>query len=117
MSQSYPLDLPFFTARDGWSQSAPDAMLRTEMSAGPAKQRRRFTAAPRRMPGRIAYLTADDLAVFEDFYATDLQMGALSFTATHPVTQVEEVFRFTGGYTVEPRGVGFTVTATLEILP
>jgi len=118
MAAAYPADLPFFDELDGWSQSAPvEAVIRTEMSAGPVKTRRRFTAAPRRMTGRIPYLTAAELATFESFYAVDLAMGALSLTAAHPVTEAVETFRFVDGYEVTPRGLGFTVTATLEILP
>jgi hypothetical protein len=114
---SWP-SIPFFDAREGFSQSQPiGATIRTQMSQGPAKMRRRFTAAPVQVQARIAYLTQAELATFETFYAATIKMGSLSFSGTHPITGATESFRFVDGYSVQPRGVGFTVAAQLEILP
>ena len=114
---AYPASIPFFTARDGYRETGPEATIRTDMSTGPAKVRRRFTAAPRRVSARIAYLTAAELATFESFFETTIAMGSLSFTAENPITGTTRTYRFVGSYDVEPRGVGYTVSAELEILP
>ena len=114
---SWP-SIPFFDEREGFTQSEPrGAVLRTQMDAGPAKQRRRFTAAPKVIQGRIGEVTQAELETFEAFYKDTLKMGALSFTTTYPPTGETESFRFMSGYSVSPLGEGYTVTAQLEILP
>ena len=114
---SYP-SIPFFDMRAGFRQTGPqNATIRTEMSSGPVKMRRRFTAAPRVIQASTGQLTQTELATFEMFYETTLQMGALSFTHTYPPTGATETFRFTGGYEVVPFGQGYAVSAELEILP
>lgn len=115
---AWPSDLPFFDMRQGFSQSGPqNAKLRTSMDAGPEKVRPRFTAAPKAINGQTGQLTEAQLADFEDFYATDLGMGSLSFTRTYAVTGTVKTFRFVGGYSVTPFGQGYRVSAQLEILP
>ncbi|ANT39919.1 hypothetical protein RGUI_0846 [Rhodovulum sp. P5] len=111
--------IPFFVARDGWQRTGPEnAVLRTDMETGPAKQRRRTTAAPKRWSGAIPSLTAAELASFETFFDTTLQTGALSFTATDPADETVKTFRFVGGYRVTQPDPGvFRVAAELEVLP
>ena len=115
---SWPSTVPFFKGHGNLSRSGPvDAVIRTNMSAGPAKVRRRFTAAPRNFTGITPFLTKTQLATFETFFEVTLQMGALSFTATDPLDCTEKTFRFVGSYNVSPSGRAFRVSAELEILP
>jgi len=114
---SWP-SIPFFDARQGFNEAAPvGATIRTQMDAGPVKVRRRFTAAPIQVQVRIPHLTKSELATFRTFYRDTIKMGSLSFTGTHPVTGATESFRFVEGYSVAPFADGFTIAATLEILP
>lgn len=113
---AYP-SITFFQEREGWQQSPASGTIRTAMSSGPDKLRRRFTAAPKPMSGRIPYLNETDLNTFETFYETTLKHGSLSFTATHPRTEVTETFRFVSVPLISPRGEGYMVTADLEVLP
>lgn len=118
MPQAWPPTLRFFIAHDGLSRSGPlGGTIRTQMDTGPAKVRRRFTAAPRRFTGVTPKMTKAELATFESFYETTLAMGALSFTAEDPLDCTSKTFRFVSGYEVVPTGRSFRVSAELEILP
>jgi hypothetical protein len=90
----WPSSLPQFVEIDGYDETLPDALLRTRMDAGPAKQRRRFTAAPRSLAAVTDLMTAAQGATFEAFFETTLQMGALPFDWAHPRTQATKTFRF-----------------------
>lgn len=71
-----------------------DVLLRTAMSAGPAKQRRRQTAntSPQRVP---MWMTDAQRATFKTFFETTLQGGALVFDYTDVTTGATAKFRFT----------------------
>ena len=60
---SWPSRLPLPTF-DGMSVEPQDACLRTEMEAGPARTRRRFTQVPTRIPVRWRFGPVD-FATFE----------------------------------------------------
>ena len=95
----------------------PDMVVRTEMDAGPAKLRRRFTAAVRPLKGRIE-ITRAQAATLETFYVTTLAGGALPFDWTSPRTLETVSMRF-----VSPPRVGILkgtvwfADLDLEILP
>ena len=95
--------------------------IRTNMSAGPAKQRRRFTAAPRSAPLVAAPITQADFALFEDWFENDLDMGTLEFDMPHPVTDVMKSWRFDLSqtpYSITPVGLdAYSLSLTLEIMP
>jgi len=67
--------------------------LRTAMDAGPAKQRRRFSAAVRTITCPVEMSSAQK-AVFDTFFITTLAEGALPFTWTDPNTDATQNFRF-----------------------
>jgi hypothetical protein len=114
----WPAGVPFFKAHGSLSRSGPvDASIRTAMAHGPAKVRRRFTAAVRNFTGATPFLTKAQLATFETFFADTLKMGSLSFTATDPLDCTEKTFRFVGSYSITPSGRAFRVSAQLEIMP
>lgn len=98
-----------------------NGVIRTEMSAGPAKQRRRFTAVTRPVALSFAPLTSSVFAAFEAFYHIDLQGGALAFDMAHPITGSVARFRFVASeepFTVSPVGRdAYRLDVTLELLP
>lgn len=68
-----PQELPL-----GGRESEPDMLLRSDMDAGPAKLRRRFSAAPRPFQMELAISDAQRTTL-RTFYGTTLLGGALSF--------------------------------------
>ena len=66
MSITWPTTLPLPTV-DGYSIHPGEAILRTEMEAGPARQRRRFTQVPSRVNVRWI-MRRDQFTIFEAWY-------------------------------------------------
>jgi len=97
------------------------AVLRSQMDAGPVKQRQRFTAAPRPVTLVFEPLSAVNLVAFEAFYEFELRSGALDFGMPHPVTDDARRFRFIASedpWTVQPIGSdAYRLDANLELLP
>ncbi len=69
------------------------AVIRTAMDSGPAKLRRRFTAAVRNLDVAM-FLDGTQKATFDTFFNTTLAEGALSFDWTDPVTDSTISMRF-----------------------
>lgn len=79
----WPLDLPQAPQRDGWSDTAPNNLLRSEMESGPMKVRRRGNAKPH--TAKATYVFTDEEAdVFERFALETLAGGAIAFDWWHP---------------------------------
>lgn len=97
------------------------AILRTDMDAGPAKQRKRFTATPRPVALSFEPISAFNLARFEAFYTNDLAWGALAFEMPHPISDVVNRFRFVASdepWDVSPIGKdAYRLNVSLELLP
>jgi hypothetical protein len=109
---------PFaFNFEVGLSASLPDTVLRTQMDAGPAKVRRRFTAGVE--PTRASVLlTKAESATFRTWFRDTLLDGSLAFEHTHPLTAATATFRFTAPpqYRMESqRGISWELP--LEVLP
>jgi hypothetical protein len=79
----WPEELPQSPLLDGWRETLADNMLRTEMEQGPAKLRRRGTAASGRMQLHFL-LSPDQGAVLDAFYSDTLQGGVKRFQLPHP---------------------------------
>ena len=80
----WPTAIPQAPQRDGWSDSAPDNLLRSDMESGPAKVRRRGNAKP--YVAQATYVMNDEeAAIFEAFALQTLAGGALAFDWWHPV--------------------------------
>ena len=115
----WPETLPARLLREGFEERPPALVKRTQMDAGPAKQRRRFTAAPRPITGTIA-LTAAQRAILDAFFMDELQGGAIAFDWVHPVTRATATFRFVhpDPLIYHPRSAGrFSAALKLEIMP
>jgi hypothetical protein len=115
---SWPASLPQHVLVEGYDEAPPDVLLRTEMDAGPAKVRRRFTAGVREL--RCAILCdSDQLDDLEEFFRDEIAGGALPFDWVHPRTQDAASFRFVRRFTIapEPGAKYWRVGLELEILP
>lgn len=85
MAIVWPVTLPLRPLVEGFSDAAPNNVLRTNMDVGPAKTRRRSAAAPYPMTVQFS-CTADQANTLYDFANTTLKGGALRFEWTHPRT-------------------------------
>jgi len=113
----WPDTLPASPLLDSFREKVPDFVIRTSMEQGPAKLRRRTTAAVRLL--FVSYMMSkDQVTALEAFYLTTLQGGSLFFDFTHPRTETTVSCRF-----VKPPEYGsgngnfFRVTIELEVLP
>ncbi|MCK4945413.1 MAG: hypothetical protein KAS59_04040 [Alphaproteobacteria bacterium] len=114
---TWPDTLPVSPLLDSFRETVSDSVIRTSMEQGPAKLRRRTTAAVREL--FVSYLMSKDQVIaLEAFYLTTLQGGSLSFDFTHPRIETTVSCRF-----VKPPEYGsgngnfFKVTIELEVLP
>jgi hypothetical protein len=119
---TWPLTLPQDLLIAGqlvsyFQESAPDEVVRTEMDAGPAQPRRRFTAAVRPFAGSM-HMTKSQTAILDDFFLTEVKGGSLSFTWKHPRIESPVTVRFVKPPTYRAIGAGiFEVGLDMEILP
>lgn len=113
----WPTSLPDEIIQAGYSQSAPDVVQRSQMDAGPAKTRRRFTAGVSPFTAR-GMLTAAQLVTLRTFHDTTLQGGAIRFSWDDPITADSVELRFTSPIGWSARGPDlFEVSMDLEVLP
>jgi hypothetical protein len=122
---SWPDKLPLPTF-EGYGIEPQDGVLRTEMEAGPARQRRRFTQVPSRIPVRWSF-TQWEFGIFESWYKWKGMEGAVWFSMDllGGLGLVTHEARFVGNgsspYKATPtrggpgRGARWIVTTTLEI--
>lgn len=113
----YPASLEFCYIGGSYSEQPVDGVLRTQMDAGPDKTRRRFTAVPTNISFTLPWMTRAEYATFKTFFDVDLKGGALSFTATHPITNASGNFRFVAPYRMRTVGKNIEVSVELELLP
>jgi hypothetical protein len=98
------------------------AVVRTQMDEGPAKVRRKFSAAVRDVMVPIV-LNGTQRGAFDPFFISDLEEGALAFDWDDPVTDSTLSFRFIEPpqWTLEVGGAPaariWKATMKLEILP
>jgi hypothetical protein len=114
---AWPESLPVHPLTQGFEETLPNTMLRTQMDAGPAKQRRRVSAMPR--PTTVSFtMSTAQVATFDAFYIDDLEGGALRYSYAGPRTGTTYEFRFT-----EPPkyshlgGDHYTVACKIEQMP
>jgi hypothetical protein len=95
-SVKYPDSLPAVRS-NGFQSQYQDPVLRTQMDAGPVKQRLRYTAVPKRYTASIV-VNETEREVFAAWFAETLGFGTLRFVMQNPQTLDPEEFRFTGMY-------------------
>ncbi len=102
--------------KGSFTETPPQNVLRTQMDAGPAKLRRRSTAAVRPMSITL-FLTKVQVASFDTFYMTTISNGATKFNMYHPRTHVTGEYRIVNQPTYTPMNQGYSVKLDLELLP
>lgn len=113
----WPTGVPFFNKLDEVEYGGPqNAVLRTEVDAGPDMVRRITSAAPELLYGTTRGMSLVQFQAFKAFFANDILMGALRFTAKDPMTCEDREFRFVGTYTARREGNKRYVSAQLEML-
>jgi hypothetical protein len=105
---------------DGYEEQLADTSLRTQMDAGPAKVRRRFTAGVTTFQVSLPMTTAQ-VATFETFFSTTIAGGALAFDWVHPRTRAAVSMRIVTPpppkIRPEAGAKTWTVGFSVEILP
>jgi hypothetical protein len=99
----WPVSLPQHLEIDGFENAFPETVERTPMESGPAKQRRRFTAAPEPVKGAVILSNAQH-ATLKTFFKTTCVGGAIAFDWVHPVTQGAATFRWKAPPRIMPLG-------------
>lgn len=115
---------PLFPAKlpppsvEGYGLEPETAFIRTDMEGGTARQRRRYTAAPTRVPVQWNFTFAE-FALFEYWYENTIQSGAAWFElglANGSLFNVQEA-RFTQAWRAraDKSALYWEVSATLEV--
>lgn len=103
-------------SRNGFSESPPNNLVKSDMDAGPQKVRRRTTANTR-AASLVLFLTTAELATLETFFVTTIYSGALPFDFTHPRTGETVEARITEPPEYSSEETMWQVTIKMEILP
>lgn len=116
--ETWPATLPQTLLVEGYEEKLPDVNLRSAMEVGPAKVRRRVTAAVRPVTGQLI-MTLAQIDIFKGFYNDDLLGGSLRFEWVDPYYEIAMVeMRFTEVPAFSPTDPGlYKVSMKLEILP
>ncbi len=116
MSISWPTTLPV-PSIEGYGLHPGEAILRTEMEAGPARQRCRYTQVPSRISARWVF-RREQFALFEAWYRWHAKEGGEWFEINllGGLGLVIHEARFTRPFDAQPRsGVLWEVSSELEI--
>ena len=114
---AWPSSLPDYVLQQGHSEALANVTNRSQMDAGPAKVRRRFTAGPRTV-NAIVRLTTAQTQTLDTFHETTLVGGSLAFDWVLPRTQTVTSFRFMSPPEYRPVGPGiWDATLKLEAMP
>lgn len=118
MPDVWPASLPQRLEREGHSQGPADNRIKSQPETGPAKRRRRSTAAVKPLSGRMT-MSAAQFTAFETFYEMTLAEGALPFTFPDPMGGSALLVRFSDdAWEFDNIGAGFyRVSLSLEVLP
>ena len=116
MTVLWPTTLPL-PSIEGYGLHPGEAILRTEMEAGPARQRRRYTQVPSRISARWVF-RREQFALFEAWYRWHAKEGGEWFEINllGGLGLVVHEARFTRPFDAQPRsGVLWEVSSELEI--
>ena len=118
---TWPGTLPTTPLQTGYSENqlAGNA-IRSQMDAGPAKQRNRYTSTVKWL-GMVFEMTGAQVTTFLTFYQTTLGNGAIPFDGLpHPRTLASVTMRFDASRPPETVATGwdsYEITMRMEILP
>ena len=90
---SWPASLPRTLRLDGLKAQYKDPVIRTDMDAGPAKARPRYTRPPRHFTGTVA-LNDEQRETLDYFYRVHTRYGTLRFNFSNPQTLEIREYRF-----------------------
>jgi hypothetical protein len=115
-SISFPAALEAQILNEGYGETPQTATIRTQMDAGPAKARRRFSARVDNL--QLNFLLSDtDLDTLLTFYTTTSKEGSLRFNMTHPRTGATDEFRFIDAPGYNRAGNHYRVSVPVEKMP
>ena len=109
----WPAGLPDVIMLSGLSGRMKGNVLRTEMDAGPAKARQRYSVSTKTFSGKVL-LTESQRAVLEQWYRNDTGNGTLRFVMKDPQTLRPAEFRFTDDYDEVSKDGLWEITLPLE---
>ena len=103
---------------DGYAEKRGSAILRTEMESGPPKQAKIKSKVMVERPVKIWLKSQADYLRFIDWFADDLDEGAIWFDFTDPVSNTVKQARFVGdginGQPLDSGMVDWTIDASIE---
>jgi len=113
---TWPASLPE-PEREGFTHTLGNGSVRTEMDAGPAKTRRRFTATVDKVRASV-FVTGTERQTLRSFYKTTLKEGSLTFEWEDRITGTTEEYRFVSPPRFRLMGHdNYMAEMELEILP
>lgn len=114
---TWPATLPQYVQEGGYQETLQDQTVESQVEAGPAKIRRRFTKSLRRFSVSML-MTAAQATAFETFWQTTVRGGSLPFDWVHPRTRAATTFRFRNPAPSfsSVGGVNVMVQFTLEVI-
>lgn len=113
----WPGSLPSRPLYDGYQEVLANVVLRTQMDAGAAKVRRRFTAGVRVIRCNIS-LTSAQKGTLDNFFNDTLDGGSLRFDWVRVDTGATVAYRFTSPPQHVPDGPNlWRTTLQLEWMP
>jgi hypothetical protein len=101
----------------GYGGEPANAVIRTDFEAGPARQRRRFTATPHQLDVAWRFKPAEMIA-FREFFKVDINLGVDWFNVDLDIGDglASYVARFIGAYKYDRLSPNaWHVTAKLEV--
>ena len=113
---TWPTELPQVPLQSGFSQVRKDNNIRSQMSYGPDKVRRRTTVAISPVTAAIELLE-DELYILDDFYEANSSIVWIWKDFQQPST-TDANYRFMAPPTYRPMGgQWWSITLNLEIIP
>lgn len=110
----FPSDLEIVSS--GYSSQDQNGVIRTDMDAGPAKTRLRYTACSEYLNCKIV-ANDSELSEFLTFFRTTIKRGALRFIMPHPVTGENRYCRIMEPPVVAEESGLWNIGLKLEVLP
>ena len=103
MASAWPSSLQQAFNQGNFRLVKEDNVIRSEVSMGKEKRRRRYTSEREIFNGSII-VDGTDYAVFKAFFDTTLVDGTLPFEHDHPITGTTTDFEFLGPYQLTVQG-------------
>lgn len=115
---NWPSTLPQSPLINSYQEATPDTIIRTGMSVGPDKIRRRLTDNIRKFSFSL-FMTKDQIQILDDFIQSTLNGGVDSFVWKNHRTEAAATVRLIGlpTYQVISSGDFYSVGIKMEELP